>query len=326
VSVPEQLRFDGQVVIVTGAGRGLGRAYAIYLAARGAGVLVNDLGTGMDGTGADPALARSVAEEITAAGGRAHASGASVASTEGAESIVADALERFGRVDAVINNAGIITYDPFPQLTLERLRQHLAIHVEGTFNVTRAAWPHMVDQGYGRVLSTTSAGLFGSAPLLAYSTCKGALVSMTRSLAEAGAAHGIKVNGVAPAAETRMVTDSTLRAHVGLPALPAETVSDPGRAPEAVSPLVAVLAHRSCPVSGELLSAGLGRLARIFLAESEGIVAPGLEPEQILERWQEIVDLEDYAVPAATAEYVARREALIAGAAVSDAGGHATVD
>jgi NAD(P)-dependent dehydrogenase (short-subunit alcohol dehydrogenase family) len=306
------VRFDDQVVILTGAGRGLGRAHAIYLAAHGAKVVVNDLGTNMDGSGADSVLAQSVADEITAAGGEAVANGASVTETAGAESIVADALGHFGRVDAVINNAGIITYDPFPEMTLERLMQHLSIHVAGTFNVTRAAWPHMVNQGYGRVVTTTSAGLFGAAPLLAYSTCKGALVSMTRSLAEAGAEHGIKVNGLAPAAETRMVTDATLRARVGLPPAEGDPEPDPLRAPEAVSPMVAVLIHESCPVTGEILSSGLGRLARIFLAETEGFVEPGLGPEEILERWDDIVAPGKYTVPAGTSEYVARREAQIA--------------
>lgn len=306
------MRFDDQVVIVTGAGRGLGRAHAIYLAARGAKLVVNDLGTGMDGTGEDLALAQSVVDEIVADGGEAVANGASVTTTAGAESIVADALERFGRVDAVVNNAGIITYDPFPEMTLERLMQHLSIHVAGTFNVTRAAWPQMTRQGYGRVVTTTSAGLFGAAPLLAYSTCKGALVSMTRSLAEAGAEHGIKVNGIAPAAETRMVTDATLRARVGLPPAEAEQAPDPERAPETVSPMLALLVHASCPVTGEILSAGLGRLARIFVAETQGFVAPGLRPEQLLERWEEIVAPGRFTQPAGTSEYVARREAQIA--------------
>jgi NAD(P)-dependent dehydrogenase (short-subunit alcohol dehydrogenase family) len=310
--VPADLRFDDQVVIVTGAGRGLGRVHAIYLAQRGAKVVVNDLGTEMDGTGSDVALARSVVEEIAAAGGQAVANGASVTTTEGAESIVADALERFGRIDAVVNNAGIITYDPFPEVTVERLMQHLSIHVAGTFNVTRAAWPQMAKQGYGRVVTTTSAGLFGAAPLLAYSTCKGALVSMTRSLAEAGAEHGIKVNGLAPAAETRMVTDATLRARVGLPPAEADREPDPERAPETVSPMLAVLVHESCPVTGEVLSAGLGRLARIFVAETQGFVGRGLGPEQVLERWDEIVTPGRYTEPAGTSEYVARREAQIA--------------
>jgi NAD(P)-dependent dehydrogenase (short-subunit alcohol dehydrogenase family) len=170
----------------------------------------------------------------------------------------------------------------------------------------------MVRQGYGRIVTTTSAGLFGAAPLLAYSTCKGALVSMTRSLAEAGAGHGIKVNGLAPAAETRMVTDATLRAHVGLPPVAEDREPDPERSPATVAPMLAVLAHASCPVSGEILSAGLGRLARIFVAETQGFVERGVGPEQILERWDEIAEPGRYTVPAGTSEYVARREAQIA--------------
>ncbi len=308
----DELRFDDQVVILTGAGRGLGRAHARYLAARGARVVVNDLGTGMDGSGADLTLAQAGVDEIVADGGQAVANGDSVTTTEGAEAIVATALDSFGRVDAVINNAGIITYDPFPELTLDRLMTHLGIHVAGTFNVTRAAWPRMVEQGYGRVVTMTSAGLFGSAPMLAYSTCKGALVSMTRALADAGRDHGIKVNGVAPVAETRMVSDATLRARVGLPPAEETAAPDPERAPEKVSPMVALLASAACPVSGEILSSGLGRLARIFVAESEGFVERGLGPEQLLERWDAIMAPGAYTEPASTAEYVARREAQVA--------------
>lgn len=312
IDVPRDLHFDDRVVIVTGAGRGLGRAHALHLAARGARVVVNDLGTDMAGKGADATFASDVAAEIVAAGGQAVASGASVTTTAGAESMVAAALEHFGRVDVVVANAGIITFDPFPALTLERLTEHLEIHVAGTFNVARAAWPHLVDQGYGRIVTTTSAGLFGSAPLLAYSTCKGALVSLTRSLAEAGAGHGIKVNGLAPAAETRMVTDPHLRARVGLPPVDDDAPPAPSRGPGTVTPMLAVLAHEDCPVTGEILSAGLGRMARIFVAETEGIVEPGLTSEGILARWDDIVTAGDITTPPGTSAYVAHREAQIA--------------
>ena len=313
------IRFDDQVVIITGAGRGLGRAHARYLAARGAAIVVNDLGTDLAGGGTDAVLARAVVEEIEAQGGQAVASGANVETTAGAEAIVAAAIERFGRVDAVINNAGILAYKLFPEVELDSLMRHLAVHVAGTFNVTRAAWPHMVGRGYGRVVNTSSSGLFGSAGMLPYSTCKGALVSMTGALAEAGAAHGIKVNAIAPAAETRMVTDTSLRAGVGLPPVEDDRPQDPTRAPEAVSPMIAVLAHQSCPVTGQILSSGLGRLARIFVGETEGFVEPGLGPEEILMRWERIVQPGRYTTPASTAEYVTHREAQIAAAAGSTA-------
>ena len=220
-----------------------------------------------------------------------------------------------GRIDAVVNNAGILTQDEFPDTPPSTLMRHLSVHVGGSYNVTRAAWPYMARVGYGRVVLTTSSGMFGSAGLIGYSTAKGALVSLGRSLAEAGARTGIKVNLLAPAAETRMVTDPDVRRRAGLPLLAPETASNEASTTAEVSPTVALLAHEACPVNGEIISVGKGRLARIYLAETAGIVRPGLRPEEILDLWPVIADGTDYFVPTSTHDYVDHREKHIRDAA-----------
>lgn len=306
-----ELRFDGRVAIVTGAGRGIGRNHALELAARGAKVVVNDLGGTLGGEGSDPGPATAVAEEIMAAGGEAVASAASVCSEAGAESIVTSAIERFGRVDVVVNNAGNLDPGAMPEMTAADLGRHLDIHVLGSFNVTRAAWPHLTAQRYGRIVMTTSTGLFGGPALVAYSTAKGAVVSLGRSLATGGIAHGVRVNMIAPAAETRMITDPGFRAKVNLPPIDGGAPTDPSRGADQVTPMLLLLAHETCPVNGEILTAGLGRFSRVFVAETRGVIAPGLGPEDIRARWDEIVAEPGYAVHADTAQAVAYREALI---------------
>jgi NAD(P)-dependent dehydrogenase (short-subunit alcohol dehydrogenase family) len=311
---PDELRFDDRVAIVTGAGRGLGREYALALAARGARVVVNDLGASLDGDGSDPGPAAAVAQEIADAGGEAIANSASVTTPAGAASIAADALGRFGRIDIVINNAGNMDPGGLPELPLEMVQRHVEIHALGAFNVTRAAWPTLTERGYGRVVLTASIGLYGGSFLISYSTAKGASVSLGRSLADAGAGQGIMVNMIAPAAETRMVTDPDYRAKCALPPLDPDAPLDPVRGASRVVPMVLVLAHESCPVSGEVMWAGLGRFARIFIGETPGIIDPDLTAEGVLERWDEIVDERGYAVHPTTAAAVAAREAMIASA------------
>ncbi len=279
--------FDGRVAVITGAGRGIGRAYALLLASRGARVVVNDLGGSIRGSGTDDTVAATVAEEIEEAGGIAAHDGHDVASPEGAQQLVDSAAERFGRLDILINNAGIIRWAGLPDADLENLEQHLSVHVAGSFNTTRAAWPLMVEQGYGRIVMTTSSGVFGLPKNLGYATAKAGVIGLTRSLATTSEAHGIKVNLVAPAAMTRMA---------GPEPDPHDAAASP-MAPDLVAPLVAYLAHERCPVNGEMYAAGAGRFARVFLATSPGYVSVHPTIEDVAAHWADINDESGYIVP-----------------------------
>ena len=182
------LRFDGRVAVVTGAGRGIGRAYARLLGELGASVVVNDLGGSIEGDGADTEPAATVAAEIVSAGGAAIADGNDVSADTGASALVDATLAEFGRIDVLVNNAGIMRWAAVPDVTVDDLDRHLAVHVRGSFNTVRSAWPHFAEQRYGRVVMTTSAGMFGLARNLAYATAKGGVVGMTRSARGRGCA------------------------------------------------------------------------------------------------------------------------------------------
>ena len=281
-----EYRFDGRVAVITGAGRGIGRAYARLLADRGARVVVNDLGGSIEGEGTDAGPASAVATEIVEAGGAALADTNDIASVAGAEALVDAVVDEFGRLDVLVNNAGIIRWAGFPDADAENLERHLAVHLGGSFNTTRAAWPHMVGQGYGRVVMTTSSGMFGLRNNLSYAAAKAGVIGLTRSLATAGGAHGIKLNLIAPAAMTRMG---------GGEAPGAEEM-----APDLVAPMVAYLAHEDCPVSGEIYAAGAGRFARIFIAQTEGYVqsTPAPTIEDVAQNWAAINDETGYTIPA----------------------------
>ena len=272
------------MAVVTGAGRGIGRAYALLLAQRGAAVVVNDLGGAMDGTGTDVGPAEEVVREITAAGGTARSDDSDVAIVSGAQAVVDVALDRFGRIDILINNAGIIRWAGFPEADEDNLARHLAVHTVGSFNTARAAWPHMCEARYGRIVMTTSSGIFGLPNNTSYATAKAGVIGLTRSLAVAGASRDLKVNLIAPAATTRM----------------AGSGGSPDMAPELVAPMAAYLAHEDCPVSGEIYAAGAGRFARVFIAETPGYVHPAADVriEDVAEHWQAINDETGYSVPA----------------------------
>ena len=289
----ETLGFEGRVVVVTGAGRGIGRGYARLLAARGARVVVNDLGGSIGGSGTDAGPAAEVVAEITAAGGEAIADAGDVSDPAAAQAMVDAAVERFGRIDALVNNAGIVRWAGPAEADADNLARHLAVHVAGSFNTTRAAWPHFVAQGAGRIVMTTSAGTFGLPHNLGYATAKGGIIGMVRSLAVAGRRHGIAVNAIAPAAYTRMA---------GVPGQEPDP-DDPfvaGMDPDLVAPMAAFLAHPDCPVSGEVYAAGAGRFSRIFLAATPGHLVEGRAPtpEDVAEHWAEINAEAGYVVPA----------------------------
>jgi NAD(P)-dependent dehydrogenase (short-subunit alcohol dehydrogenase family) len=289
-----EYRFDGRVAVVTGAGRGLGLAYARLLAARGASVVVNDLGASTGGSGSDAAPATEAVDGIVACGGTAVADTHDVSAVDGASALVEHAIERFGRIDVLVNNAGIIRWAGMPDVDADNLARHLAVHVGGSFNTVRAAWPHMVERGYGRIVNTTSAGLFGLPDNTSYATAKGAVVGLTRSLAAAGAGHGITANCIAPGAMTRM-------------AGPGGEDASHEMSPELVAPMVALLAHEECPVSGEIYAAGFGRFARIFIGMAPGYVHSGSAPtiEAVAEQWAAINDEPGYVIPADLPEWSA---------------------
>jgi NAD(P)-dependent dehydrogenase (short-subunit alcohol dehydrogenase family) len=281
-----ELRFDGRVAIVTGAGQGLGRQHALELAARGAKVVVNDLGGALDGTGASTGPASDVVAEIKKNGGEAVASLDNVATVEGAEAIVRTALDAFGRVDIVVNNAGILRDKSFKNMSPEEFDQVIAVHLRGSFLVTHAAWPHLREQAYGRVVMTSSpAGLFGNFGQANYSAAKMGLVGLTKTLAAEGAKYNIKVNAIAPIAWTRMTEDL----------LPAEFKDR--LSVDLVTPVVAWLAHESNESTGETYSVGGGKIARVFVAEGPGLAKKdGLSVEDIRDNWQQINETEPYLI------------------------------
>lgn len=258
----------------------------MLLAERGASVVVNDLGTSTTGSGVDESLAESVAAEIVAAGGTAVPDGNDVASPSAAHALVESTIERFGRIDVLINNAGVIAWSGFPDTDDDNFGRHLAVHLGGSFLTTRAAWPHFVEQNYGRVVMTVSSGIFGLPNNTSYAAAKGGVIGLTRSLATAGAAHGIRVNAIAPAAMTRMAGR-----------VPEETAERMD--PTLVAPMAAYLAHEWCPVTGEIYAAGAGRFARILLAQTPGFVHHGAEPtiEDIAEHWDAVNDERGFVVP-----------------------------
>jgi NAD(P)-dependent dehydrogenase (short-subunit alcohol dehydrogenase family) len=288
--------FTGQVAIVTGAGRGLGRLYAMEIARRGGSVVVNDLGGTMHGEGSDSSVADQVVAEIERAGGMAVASFESVARPEGGEAIVRTAVDRFGRLDAVVSNAGIFNSVPFEELSQTDWRQMLRVHLDGGFYLSQPAFRVMKSQGYGRfVFIASSAGLFGQPLEAHYAAAKGGLLGLTNVIAIEGAQHGILANTVLPFGYTRMVTG---------------TVPDPKyledsgflRAiqPDLVVPIVVFLASRSCEFSHHNYSACAGRFARVFVGLGEGwLAAPGSNPtaDDIAAHLTDVSATEPFTVP-----------------------------
>ena len=270
-----------RVVVVTGAGGGLGRQYALTLAGEGACVVVNDLGGARDGTGSGSAMADQVVAEIKDAGGRAVASYDSVADPQGAENIIKTALDEFGKVDGVVSNAGILRDGTFHKMAFENWDAVLKVHLYGGYNVIRAAWPHLREQGYGRiVVATSTSGLFGNFGQANYSAAKLGLVGLINTLAQEGAKYNVKANAVAPIAATRMTEDI----------LPAEVLQK--LTPEFVAPVVAYLCTEEVPDSASVFIVGGGKVHRAALFQNEGFTfqTPPSVPE-LASHWGVIRDM-----------------------------------
>lgn len=271
-----EMRFDDDVVIVTGAGRGLGREHALAFARRGAAVVVNDV---------DRPAAEAVVAEIAAFGGRARADDHSVIDASGAEAIVATAIDAFGSVTILVNNAGVIDFAPLVEIDDAAWRRMIAVTLDGTFQMSKAVWPHFVGQGHGRIVNTTSnAGYAGNETLVHYGAAKMGVAGLTRALAQEVGETGITVNAVAPMAVTRMNREAFFGG--------AESESDDWQAdiragkvpmgpPAIVSPTVLWLAHCSTAINGEIFSTSSGKVARVAFVLSEGFFDPDHVPETL---------------------------------------------
>lgn len=273
------LRFDDRVAVITGAGRGLGRQYALLLASRGARVVVNDSGAGLSGDGSDAAPAEQVAAEIRSAGGEAAACSESVATPAGGRAVVAAALDRFGRLDILIHNAGIVRRAALAEMSQDDFDAVLDVHLRGAFHVVRPAFAVMCTAGYGRVVLTSSiGGLYGNTAVAGYAAAKAGVIGLSNVIALEGAADGVASNVIVPAAVTRMAE--------GL-----DTSAYPPMGADLVAPVVGWLAHETCPVTGEIFAAIAGRVARIAVAESRGVYRPEWSIEDVAADADQIRDL-----------------------------------
>jgi NAD(P)-dependent dehydrogenase (short-subunit alcohol dehydrogenase family) len=285
--------FKDRVAVVTGAGGGLGRQHALLLAERGAAVVVNDLGGSVDGTGQAASAADGVVAEIQAKGGAAVAEYSSVATPEGGAAIVQKALDEFGRLDVVINNAGILRDKAFHNMEVDQITAVLDVHLRGSFYVTRAAWPHLREQGYGRVVMTSSAsGVIGNFGQANYGAAKMGMVGLVNVLKLEGAKYNIKVNAIAPIAVTRMTEEL----------LGAFGITADQFGPELVSPAVAYLASEECELTGEVWSVGGGSVSRFFVGLTDGYFKHPLTDgpvmiEDIAGHLDEIRSTDDFLIP-----------------------------
>ena len=271
-------RFDGRVAVITGAGRGLGREYAQLLASKGAKVVVNDPGGSMPGVGVDAGPAEEVVREIRAAGGEAVACLESVATPEGGRAIIQSALDHYGRLDILIHNAGNVRYGALDEISDEDFKAVVDVHLMGAFHVVRPAFPIMGKAGYGRVILTSSiGGLYGTNNVVNYGVSKAGVIGLNNVIAIEGAEKGVKSNIILPGAVTRMADGLDITQY-------------PPMGPELVSPVVGWLAHESCSVTGELFVSMAGRVARAFIAETEGVYRPSWSIDDVGEHIEAIRD------------------------------------
>jgi NAD(P)-dependent dehydrogenase (short-subunit alcohol dehydrogenase family) len=288
-----EIRYDDRVAVITGAGGGLGKTYALLLASRGAKLVVNDLGGTADGSGGGSAMADEVVKEINESGGTAVANYDSVATPEGGAAIIQTALDNFGKVDILINNAGILRDKSFAKLEPKNLEIILDVHLKGAFFVTQPAFKVMKENNYGRiVMASSGAGIFGNFGQSNYGAAKMGLVGLSNVLAVEGAKNNIKCNAIAPIARTRL-TESLLG--------PLAEKLDP----EYITPLVAYLVSEQCELTHEIFDVGGGRYARIFIGMGKGWVAPkGAIPsvEELAANFDEIRTTDDYTIPTSIAD------------------------
>jgi NAD(P)-dependent dehydrogenase (short-subunit alcohol dehydrogenase family) len=286
------MSFAGRVAVVTGAGRGLGRAYALALADKGASVIVNDLGGALDGSpandGADPA--RAVVQEIQEAGGTATADTSDVSQPKQAHALIDLAVAAYGRLDILVSNAGIVRRKPFGMTTLDDFKDHIAVHQIGTFNICRAAWPIMCSQSYGRIVGVVSSALFGIDNVAAYASAKGGILGLAKALSIEGAEYGIKTNLIAPIAYTRMTASGRFGES-------AQAVDSNATSPDRVAATVAVLAHEDCPTSAEIYLVSGTRVARVFFGETSGFTHDDMTAELLLSNWASVLSTESFTLP-----------------------------
>lgn len=301
-----EMRFDDDVVIITGAGRGLGREYALAFARRGAAVVVNDIGAEQDGRGGSTKVAQAVVDEIVAAGGRAVADAHSVTSQFDAEAVVQTALQTFGRVTVLVNNAGIIDFATLENITEESWQRMIAVTLNGAFYVSKAVWPHFVAQKYGRLVNTTSnAGFAGNETLVHYGAAKLGVAGFTKALAREAIGLGIKVNAIAPMAVTRMNKEAFFGG--------VDTSDDDWRdlirqgvapigPPSVVAPSVLWLSHASTDVNGDVYSVSSGKVGRVGFVVGEGYFNPDHGPEDLRDNAKRVRALDNYLDPTCTAD------------------------
>lgn len=286
-----ELRFDGKVAVVTGAGRGVGRCHALLLASRGAKVVVADYGGTLEGSGSSPVPAHDVVDEIAAAGGEAIPCVASVADEPGAASMVQAALDTWGRLDIVINNAGIGDPERFEDYTMDHFRLMADVQYFGTVNVTKAAWAHFIEAGGGRVVNTCSEGPLGiHEKMTSYGGAKGGVIGFTLALAAEAPKYGIAVNGFSPRAATRLSAPDVMAKVYELPAEVFEEAMAPFP-PELASPTAVYLAHESCPLNGVILVGGGGQVVRLAFCENEGYSSEAMTLEAIATNIDQIMDM-----------------------------------
>ncbi|MGV0716093.1 SDR family NAD(P)-dependent oxidoreductase [Mycolicibacterium sp. XJ662] len=275
------MRFDDRVAVITGGGRGLGRAYALLLAARGAKVVVNDPGGALTGDGSDTGPAEDVVREIVSAGGEAVANTDSVATAASGQAIVESALDRYGRIDILIHNAGNVRRASLKQMSYDDFDAVVDVHLRGAFHVVRPAFPAMCDAGYGRIVLTSSiGGLYGNHQVANYAVAKAGVIGLSNVAAMEGAADGVISNVIVPAAVTRMAE--------GI-----DTSAYPPMGADLVAPTVGWLAHETCSVTGETFIALAGRVARAFVAETPGVYRPSWSMEEVARHIATIRDTSD---------------------------------